>query len=209
MLRTILNKILNDLSVTKSLSTNKIKFLVNYLETNKGLKAEFEEFTKEKVGDDFEKITIKDSSNKTILDLRYRKGVLVYSTFYYNNCIDVTSETFQSFRDEIRDINDNLFSLVKKNGNTTIVLNRIDDKGNLYKQVTNLFATSDTLNSCLEEIIDDYAQWLFTDISLAFGVEELRSNNYLKRFNNTDFEMNVQDAQGNSKDTLKSLKMFD
>ena len=209
MLRTILNKILNDLSVTKSLSTNKIKFLVNYLETNKGLKAEFEEFTKEKVGDDFEKITIKDSSNKTILDLRYRKGVLVYSTFYYNNCIDVTSETFQSFRDEIRDINDNLFSLVKNNGNTTIVLNRIDDKGNLYKQVTNLFATSDTLNSCLEEIIDDYAQWLFTDISLAFGVEELRSNNYLKRFNNTDFEMNVQDAQGNSKDTLKSLKMFD
>lgn len=209
MLRTILNKILNDLSVTKSLSTNKIKFLVNYLETNKGLKAEFEEFTKEKVGDDFEKITIKDSSNKTILDLRYRKGVLVYSTFYYNNCIDVTSETFQSFRDEIRDINDNLFSLVKNNGNTTIVLNRIDDKGNLYKQVTNLFATSDTLNSCLEEIIDDYAQWLFTDISLAFGVEELRSNNYLKRFNKTDFEMNVQDAQCNNKDTLKSLKMFD
>lgn len=209
MLRTILNKILNDLSVTKSLSTNKIKFLVNYLETNKGLKVEFEEFTKEKVGDDFEKITIKDSSNKTILDLRYRKGVLVYSTFYYNNCIDVTSETFQSFRDEIRDINDNLFSLVKNNGNTTIVLNRIDDKGNLYKQVTNLFATSDTLNSCLEEIIDDYAQWLFTDISLAFGVEDLRSNNYLKRFNKTDFEMNVQDAQGNSKDTLKSLKMFD
>lgn len=209
MLRTVLNKILNDLSVTKSLSTNKIKFLVNYLETNKGLKAEFEEFTKEKVGDDFEKITIKDSSNKTILDLRYRKGVLVYSTFYYNNCIDVTSETFQSFRDEIRDINDNLFSLVKNNGNTTIVLNRIDDKGNLYKQVTNLFATSDTLNSCLEEIIDDYAQWLFTDISLAFGVEDLRSNNYLKRFNKTDFKMNVQDAQGNSKDTLKSLKMFD
>lgn len=209
MLRTILNKILNDLSVTKSLSTNKIKFLVNYLETNKGIKVEFEEFTKEKVGDDFEKITIKDSSNKTILDLRYRKGVLVYSTFYYNNCIDVTSETFQSFRDEIRDINDNLFSLVKNNGNTTIVLNRIDDKGNLYKQVTNLFATSDTLNSCLEEIIDDYAQWLFTDISLAFGVEDLRSNNYLKRFNKTDFEMNVQDAQGNSKDTLKSLKMFD
>lgn len=209
MLRTILNKILNDLSVTKSLSTNKIKFLVNYLETNKGLKAEFEEFTKEKVGDDFEKITIKDSSNKTILDLRYRKGVLVYSTFYYNNCIDITSETFQSFRDEIRDINDNLFSLVKNNGNTTIILNRIDDKGNLYKQVTNLFATSDTLNSCLEEIIDDYAQWLFTDISLAFGVEDLRSNNYLKRFNKTDFEMNVQDAQGNSKDTLKSLKMFD
>lgn len=209
MLRTILNKILNDLSVTKSLSTNKIKFLVNYLETNKGIKVEFEEFTKEKVGDDFEKITIKDSSNKTILDLRYRKGVLVYSTFYYNNCIDVTSETFQSFRDEIRDINDNLFSLVKNNGNTTIVLNRIDDKGNLYKQVTNLVTTSDTLNSCLEEIIDDYAQWLFTDISLAFGVEELRSNNYLKRFNKTDFEMNVQDAQGNSKDTLKSLKMFD
>lgn len=209
MLRTILNKILNDLSVTKSLSTNKIKFLVNYLETNKGLKAEFEEFTKEKVGDDFEKITIKDSSNKTILDLRYRKGVLVYSTFYYNNCIDVTSETFQSFRDEIRDINDNLFSLVKNNGNSTIILNRIDDKGNLYKQVTNLFATSDTLNSCLEEIIDDYAQWLFTDISLAFGVEELRSNNYLKRFNKTDFEMNVQDAQCNNKDTLKSLKMFD
>lgn len=209
MLRTVLNKILNDLSVTKSLSTNKIKFLVNYLETNKGLKAEFEEFTKEKVGDDFEKITIKDSSNKTILDLRYRKGVLVYSTFYYNNCIDVTSETFQSFRDEIRDINDNLFSLVKNNGNTTIVLNRIDDKGNLYKQVTNLVTTSDSLNSCLEEIIDDYAQWLFTDISLAFGVEELRSNNYLKRFNKTDFEMNVQDAQGNSKDTLKPLKMFD
>ena len=209
MLRTILDKILNDLSVTKSLSTNKIKFLVNYLETNKGLKAEFEEFTKEKVGNDFEKITIKDSSNKTILDLRYRKGVLVYSTFYYNNCIDVTSETFQSFRDEIRDINDNLFSLVKNNGNTTIVLNRIDDKGNLYKQVTNLVITSDTLNSCLEEIIDDYAQWLFTDISLAFGVEDLRSNNYLKRFNKTDFEMNVQDTQGNSKDTLKSLKMFD
>lgn len=40
-------------------------------------------------------------------------------------------------------------------------------------------------------------------------MEELRSNNYLKRFNKTDFEMNVQDAQGNSKDTLKSLKMFD
>lgn len=209
MLRTVLNNILKDLTVSKSLPANKLNFLVDYLENSKGLKVEFEEFTKEKVGDDFEKVTIKDSSNKTILDLRYRRGELIYITFYSNNCIDLTSVTFQSFRDKIRDINDSLFTSVKNNGNTTILLNRVDDKGNLYQQVANLVTTSTTLNSSLEDIIDDYAQWLFNDISLAFGTEELRSTNYLKRFNKTDFEMTVQDAKDNSNDTLKSLRMFD
>lgn len=209
MLRTVLTNILKDLTVTKSLSTNKINFLVNYLKTNKGLKAEFEEFTKEKVGDDFEKITIKDSSNKTILDLRYRKGVLVYSTFYYNNCIDFTSEAFQNFRDEVRDINDNLFSTVKNNSDFAVVFNRVDDKGNLYKQVTRLVTTSDTLNSCLEEIIDDYAQWLYNDISLAFGMDALVDKKYLRNFNKTDFEIHIQNTQSNNKDALNTLNIFD
>lgn len=208
MLRSTLNKILEDLSISKRFTNNKLLLLVNYLKNTSGLHVDFQEIIDTTGKVTLEKVTIKNHNNENILDLRYSKDKIVYSTLFIDNCISFNSESFSKFKDRIRLINDELFRTVRNNNGLVAMLNRIDDRGNIYNIRTDISPVSDSLDDVLEDIVNTYSQWLFTDIILAFGEKELENLSFLDRFPKDTFKIRIMDSLDVRRDMVKALDIF-